>query len=295
MVAHSRGIPRERCSRRENPMKKQIQTLAFLLIFLIGLSLLLYPTFSDYWNSLNQTKAIISYSEAVKEIDTAVYDEMISKAQSYNKTLAASGVNWELSDEQKEEYNSILNVTDTGIMAYIEISKIGCSLPIHHGVSEAVLQKAVGHFLGSSLPVGGESTHTVLSAHRGLPSAKLFTDLDKIVVGDQFLIRTMNEVLTYQVDQILIVEPTDLSSLMIESGKDFCTLVTCTPYGINTHRLLVRGHRVETVIEDTKSIRVTADAIQISSYILAAVLAIAMLILLMFGVVIIDAVKKLKR
>ena len=138
-------------------------------------------------------------------------------------------------------------------------------------------------------------TFTVLSAHRGLPSAKLFTDLDKIVVGDQFLIRTMNEVLTYQVDQILIVEPTDLSSLMIESGKDFCTLVTCTPYGINTHRLLVRGHRVETVIEDTKSIRVTADAIQISSYILAAVLAIAMLILLMFGVVIIDAVKKLKR
>jgi sortase A len=276
-------------------MKKQIQTLAFLLIFLIGLSLLLYPTFSDYWNTLNQTKAIISYSEAVKDIDTAVYDEMIARAHSYNYLLSVSGVNWEMTDEEEEEYNSILNVTDTGIMAYIEISKIGCTLPIHHGVSEEILQRAVGHFLGSSLPVGGASTHTVLSAHRGLPSAKLFTDLDKMVVGDQFLIRTMNEVLTYQVDQILIVEPTDLSSLLIMPDEDLCTLVTCTPYGINTHRLLVRGHRVETLIEDTKAIRVTADAIQISSYILAAVLAIAMLIMIMLGVVIIDAIKKLKR
>ncbi len=275
-------------------MKKQIQTLSILLIFLIGLSLLLYPTFSDYWNTLNQTKAIISYSEAVNEIDTTVYDEMMAKARSYNEALAISGVNWEMTEEEEEDYNQTLNVTDTGIMAYIEISKIACTLPIHHGISEPVLQKAVGHLLGSSLPIGGESTHSVLSAHRGLPSAKLFTDLDKMVVGDQFLIRTMNEVLTYEVDQILIVEPTDLSSLLIESGKDFCTLVTCTPYGINTHRLLVRGHRVETVIEDTKSIRVVADAIQISSYILAAVLAIAMLILIMIGVVIIDAVKKIK-
>ncbi|HHX53666.1 MAG TPA: class C sortase, partial [Clostridiales bacterium] len=214
---------------------------------------------------------------------------------SYNYLLSVSGVNWEMTDEEEEEYNSILNVTDTGIMAYIEISKIGCTLPIHHGVSEEILQRAVGHFLGSSLPVGGASTHTVLSAHRGLPSAKLFTDLDKMVVGDQFLIRTMNEVLTYQVDQILIVEPTDLSSLLIMPDEDLCTLVTCTPYGINTHRLLVRGHRVETLIEDTKAIRVTADAIQISSYILAAVLAIAMLIMIMLGVVIIDAIKKLKR
>jgi sortase A len=262
---------------------------------LIGLSLLLYPTFSDYWNTLNQTKAIISYSEAVNEIDTTVYDEMMAKARSYNEALAISGVNWEMTEEEEEDYNQTLNVTDTGIMAYIEISKIACTLPIHHGISEPVLQKAVGHLLGSSLPIGGESTHSVLSAHRGLPSAKLFTDLDKMVVGDQFLIRTMNEVLTYEVDQILIVEPTDLSSLLIESGKDFCTLVTCTPYGINTHRLLVRGHRVETLIEDTKAIRVTADAIQISSYILAAVLAIAMLIMIMLGVVIIDAIKKLKR
>ncbi|MGI6743985.1 MAG: class C sortase [Eubacteriales bacterium] len=275
-------------------MKKQLQTLSILLIFLIGLSLLLYPTFSDYWNTLNQTKAIISYSEAVNDIDTTVYDEMMAKARSYNEALAISGVNWEMTEEEEEDYNQTLNVTDTGIMAYIEISKIACTLPIHHGISEPVLQKAVGHLLGSSLPIGGESTHSVLSAHRGLPSAKLFTDLDKMVVGDQFLIRTMNEVLTYEVDQILIVEPTDLSSLLIESGEDFCTLVTCTPYGINTHRLLVRGHRVETVIEDTKSIRVVADAIQISSYVLAAVLAIAMLILIMIGVVIIDAVKKIK-
>ena len=184
-----------------------------------------------------------------------------------------------MTDEEKEEYDQYLKIDDTGIMAYIEIPEIDCSLPIYHGTEESVLQIAIGHIEGTSLPVGGESTHCVLSGHRGLPSAKLFTNLDQMKTGDTFVIRVLDEVLTYEVDQILIVEPNNTSALTIEAGKDLCTLVTCTPYGINSHRLLIRGHRVENTPE-AKMIRVVADAIQIEPLIVAPVVAAPVLLIL---------------
>ena len=174
----------------------------------------------------------------------------------------------------------MLDISDNGIMGYIEIPSIKCSLPIYHGVDEAVLQIAVGHIEWTSLPVGGESTHCVLSGHRGLPSAKLFTNLDQLVVGDIFIMRVLDETLTYEVDQIRIVEPQDVEALKIVPGEDLCTLVTCTPYGVNTHRLLVRGHRVENQT-DAAMIYVTADAMQIEPVLVAPIVATPMLLLLL--------------
>ena len=243
-------------------IKKNWTTILLLLILLVGVSLLLYPTVSDYWNSLHQSRAIATYAEAVAEVDDTQYEQMWDDAFDYNQQLKDQQNRWVMTDEEREEYESLLDVSGNGILGYIEIPKIKVSLPIYHGTDEAILQIAVGHIEGSSLPVGGPGTHCVLSGHRGLPSAKLFTNLDELVVGDEFVIRVLDETLTYQVDQIRIVEPSDLSDLEIEEGKDLCTLVTCTPYGINTHRLLVRGHRVETK-KSAESIRVTADAIQI--------------------------------
>lgn len=251
-----------------------------VLILLIGLSLLLYPSFSDYWNSLHQSKAIASYAAQVVEINNDEYEYMLEDARVYNQTLVDNEKRYIMSEEEYAEYTNLLNVGGTGILGYIEIPSIEVSLPIYHGVDEAVLQIAVGHIEGTSLPIGGESTHSVLSGHRGLPSAKLFTDLDQMVVGDLFVIRVLDETFTYEVDQIRIVEPHNLSELEIEKGKDLCTLVTCTPYGINTHRLLVRGHRVANV-ESAKSIRVTADAIQIDPVMVAPIVAIPILLLLL--------------
>ena len=184
-----------------------------------------------------------------------------------------------MTEEEREKYDGLLNISDNGIIGHIEIPIINCSLPIYHGTDEAVLQIAVGHIEGTSLPVGGESTHCVLSGHRGLPSAKLFTDLDKLTEGDIFFIRVLDVILTYEVDRILIVEPYQIDSLEIEKEKDYCTLVTCTPYGINTHRLLVRGHRIEN-IEEAEIARVTADAIQIDPLLVAPIVAIPILIFL---------------
>ena len=232
-------------------MKKHLSTIILILVFLTGLSLLLYPTVSDYWNSFHQSRAIASYAEQVATLDDGTYDRLWQRAQAYNAAMAGDSVAYALSDDRKADYEAQLDVSGLGIMGYIEIPSIGCSLPIYHGTNEAVLQIAVGHLEWSSLPVGGEGTHCVLSGHRGLPSARLFTDLDKLVVGDIFMLRVLDEVLTYEVDQILIVEPQELSALQPEAGKDLCTLVTCTPYGINTHRLLVRGHRIE---KDRKSV-----------------------------------------
>ena len=255
-------------------------TLLLVLILLVGLSLLLYPSVSDYWNSLHQTRAIAAYAEEVANLDNDAYDQLWQDAASYNQSLLTRSNTYLLSDEQKAEYARLLDVSGLGIMGYIEIPEIDVSLPIYHGTGESVLQIAVGHLEWSSLPVGGESTHCVLSGHRGLPSAKLFTNLDKLVEGDVFMLRVLDEVLTYEVDQILIVEPQETAALQIEEGKDYCTLVTCTPYGINTHRLLVRGHRIENV-EEAKTIRVTADAIQIEPLLVAPVVAIPMLLLLL--------------
>ena len=258
--------------------KNRITTVLLALVFLAGLSLLLYPTVSDYWNSLHASKAVAAYDQEVRQLDQGRYDALLDAAREYNRTLLDRSSGYYLTDDQKARYDSLLNVDGGGIMGYIEIPTIKLSLPIYHGTEEDVLQIAVGHLDWSSLPVGGESTHCVLSGHRGLPSAKLFTNLDQLVEGDAFVIRTLDEVLTYEVDQILIVEPDDVSALSIEEGKDLCTLVTCTPYGVNSHRLLVRGHRVA---NPSEAIRVTSAAIQIEPLLVAPVLAIPMLLALL--------------
>ena len=255
-------------------------TVFLVLLLLAGVSLLLYPSLSDYWNSMHQTRAIASYAETVSQLDTAQYDEMWKAAQDYNRSLAQRETAFALTDEQKAAYESLLDVSGLGVMGYIEIPGIDCSLPIYHGTEESVLQVAVGHLEWSNLPVGGEGTHCVLSGHRGLPSAKLFTNLDKLAVGDTFLLRVLDEVLTYEVDQILIVEPEQVDALGIVPGEDYCTLVTCTPYGINTHRLLVRGHRVENTPEAAR-MHVTADATQFDPLLVAPVLSIPVLLLLL--------------
>ena len=260
--------------------KGNFTTLLLILVLLAGLSLLLYPSVSDYWNSLHQTRAIATYAEEVANLNQDQYDEIWAAAESYNASLTDRVNAYQLSDAQKEEYQQLLNVSGLGVMGYIEIPSIDCSLPIYHGTEESVLQIAVGHLEWSSLPVGGESTHCVLSGHRGLPSARLFTNLDKLREGDTFLLRVLDETLTYEVDQILIVEPQDTAALEIVEGQDYCTLVTCTPYGINTHRLLVRGHRIDN-IEEVKTVRVTADAVQLEPMLVAPVVAIPMLLILL--------------
>ena len=261
-------------------MRKHLSTIFLFLILLIGLSLLLYPTISDWWNAFHQTRAIAAYSEIVAKLDNARYEELWQAARAYNRTLISRENLYYLSDDQRAEYESLLDVSGLGVMGYLEIPKIDVSLPIYHGTEESVLQIAVGHLEWSSLPVGGESSHCVLSGHRGLPSAKLFTNLDKLQKGDIFMLRVLDEVLTYEVDQILIVEPQETGSLRIVEGKDYCTLVTCTPYGINTHRLLVRGHRIDN-IEEAKIVRVTAAAVEIEPLLVAPVVAIPILLLLM--------------
>lgn len=260
--------------------KKNLTTVLLILAFLAGLSLLLYPTVSDYWNSLHQSRAITEYAEQVNELDNELYEQLWADARSYNQTLLQNPDRYEMTDEERAEYESLLDVSGTGIIGYIEIPLIGCSLPIYHGTEESVLQIAVGHIEGTSLPVGGAGCHSVLSGHRGLPSAKLFTDLDKLTVGEDFILRILDETLTYEVDQILIVEPYELDALAIDPERDYCTLVTCTPYGINSHRLLVRGHRIENQ-EEARLVRVTADAMRIEPVIVAPLAALPMLLLLL--------------
>lgn len=260
-------------------MKKHLTTVIFLLIFIAGLSLMLYPTVSDRWNRMHQTRAITAYAEAAASLDDAEYEKILADAHAYNEALAARGSSVELAAEKKEQYTSVLNITGHGIMGYIDIPKIDCHLPIYHGTSEGVLQTAVGHLEGSSLPVGGESTHCVLSGHRGLPSARLFTDLDQMLVGDQFMVCVLDEVLTYEVDQILVVLPEETEALAIVPGGDFCTLVTCTPYGVNSHRMLVRGRRTNMLSEEEAQ-RITADAMQIETPLVVSVAAAPMILLL---------------
>lgn len=261
-------------------MRNKLTTILLVLAFFAGLSLLLYPTVSDYWNSLHASQAVADYAENVRNLEAEKYEQVLQDARNYNQMLPYKHTTFALSEEDKGAYDTLLDISGTGVMGYIEIPTINISLPVYHGTEDAVLQIAVGHLEWSSLPVGGEDTHCVLSGHRGLPSAKLFKNLDKLVVGDKFVMRVLDEVLTYEVDQILIVEPTDVSTLIIEAGKDLCTLVTCTPYGINSHRLLVRGHRIENQ-EEAQAIRVTSDAIQIEPLIVAPAVALPMLLVLL--------------
>ncbi len=274
-------------------MKKRLSGILLTLIFFIGLSLLLYPTLSDYWNSLHQSRAIAAYSGVVSDLEESSYEEIWDQAVMYNRQIAENGIHWKLTDGEKAAYNSQLQVDGTGIMGYIEIPKINCSLPIYHGTEDDVLQTAVGHMEGTSLPVGGESTHCVLSGHRGLPSAKLFSNLDQLEEGDVFVLRTMDEVLTYEVDQIRIVLPDDLTALQIEEGMDLCTLVTCTPYGINTHRLLVRGHRIANLAVGESYI--SADALQIEPVVAAPAVAVPILLLLLVWLLVSTRKKKTVR
>ncbi len=252
-----------------------------MVALLTGIGLLLYPSVSNWWNQMHQSNVVMQYAAAVSDMDEQQYSQMLGAAEAYNQKLAENGEIWNMSQADEEEYDSLLNVDGNGAMGYIRIPKINVELPIYHGTDDSVLQTSIGHLAGTSLPVGGESTHTVLSGHRGLPSAELFTDLDKLVEGDTFTITVLNRTLTYQVDQIRIVEPTDLSNLQIEEGQDLCTLVTCTPYGINTHRLLVRGHRVPNANGDAQ---VIAEALQVQpGYIALIVVIVVMLALIAYA------------
>lgn len=263
-------------------MRKHLSTIIFFLMLVIGLSLLLYPTFADCWNSFHQSRVVASYVEQVANMDDSQYDEFWSAAWDYNCSLIDRPNDYLLSEEQRAYYDQLLNITGNGIMGYIEIPKIDIVYPVYHGTDESVLQVAIGHLDWTSLPVGGESSHCVVSGHRGLPSARLFTDLDQMEVGDTFLLRVLDEVLTYEVDQIKIVEPQVTEDLLIVEGMDLCTLITCTPYGINSHRMLVRGHRIET--EEVRSVRrVTADAVQIEPIIVAPFVSVPMFLILLVG------------
>ena len=226
-------------------MKKHLTTFILILMFIAGLSLLLYPTISDRWNAIHQTRAIASYEDQVNNIDETRKAEMLKQAREYNENLVGLADRWKRTEGAYDAYEGILDVSGTGIMGYIDIPSIQVQLPIYHGTDQTVLQIAVGHVEGSSLPVGGIGTHCVLSGHRGLSSAKLFTDIDQLIEGDLFKLSVLGETLTYQVDQIHIVLPDEINDLEIDRDMDYCTLVTCTPYGVNSHRLLVRGHRIE--------------------------------------------------
>jgi len=265
-------------------MKKHLSTIILIVVFFTGLSLLLYPTISDYWNTYHQSKAIATYESKVADLDNSKYEEILEEARLYNQNLTGQKNRFLLSKEEQKTYADILNITETGIMGYIEIDKIHCELPIYHGVDESVLQIAIGHIEGTSLPVGGKSTHCVISGHRGLPSAKLFTNLDQLEKGDTFVLKVLDEILTYRVDQILIVEPHQTKALEIKKGKDYCTLITCTPYGINSHRLLVRGERTDNASD--LALRVPSDARQIAPRMVAIVYSIPLFILLLVWILV---------
>ena len=271
-------------------MRKNLSTIILILIFLVGLSVMLYPSVSDAVNRKHQSRAVAGYAEEVEQLSDADYQTYFDAADAYNRQLNATP-NAFYKPDLVSGYAQTLDISGTGIMGYITIPKISVELPIYHGTDEGVLQVAAGHLEGSSLPVGGAGTHAVISAHRGLPSAKLFTNLDELEVGDRFTITVLNRVLTYEVDQISIVLPTEVDQLLPTEGMDYVTLMTCTPYGINTHRLLVRGKRVETT-ESQKHIRVAADAFRIEPIIVAPILAIPMLLAALVGVLVAPHLRK---
>ena len=258
-------------------MRNRKIVIMLTLGFLVGISLLLYPAISDFWNSKTQTRAITNYEAVLQYLEPEDYTALFEQAYDYNRQLAEMEINPLLYPEHVPGYYEILSMTDFGMMGYLKIDRIGVELPIYHGTSSAVLGYGVGHLEGSSLPVGGESTHSVLSAHRGLPSAKLFTDLDRVELGDTFQIIVLDQILTYQVDQIKIVTPSEFEDLMIVEGMDYCTLLTCTPYGINTHRLLVRGIRIETILEKP-AIYVSNDAFRIEPALVMPLVAAPMVL-----------------
>ena len=257
-------------------MRKHKTVIFLTLGFLVGICVLLYPTISDYWNTKTQSIAITDYESILDNLDEETYKALFEEAHAYNKALYET--DFPLTDYKKlSGYNETLSITDNDMIGYLKIDRIGVELPIYHGTSEAVLNKGVGHLEGSSLPIGGENTHSVMSAHRGLPTSKLFTDLDRVELGDTFQITVLDEVFTYQVDSIKIIEPNDVSSLQIIEGGDYCTLFTCTPYGINTHRLLVRGARIETG-KEKPIIYISNEAFRIEPLLVTPAVAAPMLL-----------------
>ena len=258
-------------------MRKHTSTIIMAIIFLTGLSLLLYPTVSNFWNSKHQTQVVAEYSDRIEKMGTREKKQALEQAEKYNQTLVSDAKRFTPSEEQEALYKSLLNADGTGMMGYITIPEIKCKLAIYHTVDDSVLQVGIGHLEGSSLPVGGTGTHCVLSGHRGLTSAKLFTDLDKLQKGDIFLLHIYDQVFTYEIDQIRIVEPGDYGPLEIEEDKDLCTLFTCTPYGINTQRLLVRGKRIANRGGDDS--RITSDAVKVNTVVVAIVISIPLLII----------------
>ena len=257
-------------------------TLALLCVFFTGLSVLLYPAVSSYWNSINQSKVVEDYDASLQSLTPEDYSDIFDAADKYNARLAA--LDFPLSDYTalSDEYTAALNTSGDGVMGYIDIDKLQLKIPIYHTTDDSVLSHAVGHLEGSSLPVGGESTHCVLSAHRGLPSATLFTHLDRLEIGDTFRITVLDRALIYEVDQIKTVLPDEAGDLLITEGEDYCTLLTCTPYGINTHRLLVRGHRVAS--EDLRKIQVVSEAYIVDKLIVTPVVALPILLVLILYV-----------
>ncbi len=270
----------------------RLSTFILLAILLAGLGLLLYPTVSDWWNSFHQTRAVASYIEQVENIDTAEADAMLEAARDFNRRLAEVGVHFPMSKDMEAEYQELLNVNGTGIMGYVEIPSIKVYLPIYHGTEDSVLQVATGHLEGTSLPVGGESTHCAISGHRGLPSARLFTDLDQLEEGDIFVVTVMTQKITYVVDQIRIVLPEEVQDLEITPGEDYCTLITCTPYGVNSHRMLVRGTRIENLPDE---VIVMPDARRVSTYIVIPAVGVPLLFLLLTGMLFYYSFRKPKK
>ena len=259
-------------------MKKHLSTILQTLILLIGLGLLLYPTLAHTYNMIYATHTIEDYENALQELTPEDYDRYFEAADAYNaqlRQLAAPLADY----DEVPGYADMLSIGGSNLIGYIRVDKIHVYLPIFHGTSSAVLSDGVGHMEGTSLPVGGESTHAVLSAHCGLPQARLFTDLNQMEEGDLFSVTVLDRTLTYQVDRITIAEPTEVNLLLVEDGVDGVTLLTCTPYGVNTHRLLVHGHRVENV-EEARQLHVTSDAIQVEPLLCALFYAVPVMILL---------------
>ena len=261
--------------RDNNKKTSKLPTIILCIILLAGVCIMAYPTVSDLWNARHATRSIASYIEQVDNTSQAMKEELLQEADDYNRTLDL-GVHFKLDEEAYARYESVLDITGTGIMGYVQIPSIHVNLPEYHGTDEAVLQIAAGHIAGSSLPTGGAGTHAVISGHRGLPSARLFTDLDRLVEGDIFMVTVLDRVCTYQIDQIHIVFPEEIADLAIEEGKDYMTLVTCTPYGINTHRMLIRGHRIGTP-ESGGSVIVTAEAVRVAPVIVFFGIAVPLL------------------
>lgn len=281
-------------SNRERTMKKHLSTIFIVILFLTGFSVLLYPTVSNYINSKHQTQAIASYEERMKKMDTLSYDAIMEEARKYNEQILSDQARFAIQGEELDQYLHLMGSTG-GAIGYIEIDSIDVTLPLYLGDSSAVLRVGAGTMPGASLPIGGRGTHAVITGHRGLPSSKLFTHLDKVKEGDVFVLHVLNETLTYQVDQIHIVEPQDLTKLEIEPDQDYVTLMTCTPYGINTHRMLVRGHRIENDSQVAGATRVVADAIQVDFMLIAPVLAIPLVLLLVVTLLLRDRKKMRKR